>query len=74
MSTSTRIIAVGIGYISLLANVSYAGMRAQNKPENNIKRTVAFIFGFPHSIITLLVVDVGSNRAYGIELPRNQTK
>ena len=59
----------GISGVWVLANVSYAGMRAQDNP-NALWRTLAFIFGLPGTIITFLVVDEGSERAYGIDLPR----
>ena len=59
--------------MSVLANVSYAGMRAQNKPELESWRIVAFLWAFPYSIVTWLVVEPGSKRAYGIELPTNDT-
>lgn len=64
----------GVSGIWVLANISYAGMRAQGS-ESTGWRIVAFIFGFPGTVVTLLVVGNGSGRAYGIELPgrRNET-
>ena len=59
------------GSVWLLSNISYAGMRAQNKPENGTKRTVAFICGFPHTVVSLLAVDEGSERVYGVDCPNN---
>jgi serine/threonine-protein kinase len=54
--------------IWLFANVVYAGMRAQNAPFAG--RAVAFIAGFPGTLVSLAVVTEGSERAYGIALPR----
>jgi hypothetical protein len=59
----------GISGLWVLANVSYAGMRAQNHP-SVLWRTLSFIFGLPGTIITFFVVGEGSDRAYGIDLPR----
>jgi hypothetical protein len=59
----------GVSGLWLLANASFAGMRAQNS-DSVIWRIVAFIFGFPGTLLTLLVVTEGSERAYGIDLPR----
>jgi hypothetical protein len=57
--------------LSILSNVSYAGMRAQNKPENDFARIVTFVFGAPYSLITYFCVEEGSKKAYGIDLPTN---
>ncbi len=59
-----------LGPLGVAANIMYAGMRAQNIPETSYKRKIAFIFGFPTSIISYFMVEEGSCRAYGIELPR----
>lgn len=55
-------------FLWALANVSYAGMRAQNHPSAGW-RAVAFIFGLPGTIISYFAVREGSHRAYGIALP-----
>jgi hypothetical protein len=60
----------GVSGVWVLANVSYAGMRAQDHVKGGW-RTVAFIFGFPGTLVSLLAVGEGSNRAYGVSLPRN---
>ena len=52
----------------MLANVAYAGMRAQDSPA--AVRAVAFTAGLPATLVTMAVVDVGSERAYGVSLPR----
>jgi hypothetical protein len=61
----------GAGGIWILANICYAGMRAQNHPSVGW-RMVSFILGFPGTLITFFVVDQGSERAYGIELPKKR--
>jgi hypothetical protein len=61
----------GVSAIWILANIAYAGMRAQNNPSTGW-RIIAFIFGFPGSVLTWLAVREGSERAYGIDLPRRR--
>jgi hypothetical protein len=53
----------------VLANVSYAGMRAQNNPDAGW-RFAAFVFGFPGTLVSYFVVKEGECQAYGIRLPR----
>lgn len=62
----------GVSGIWLLANLTYAGMRAQSSP-NFLGRVLAFFFGLPGTLLTWLVVDEGSERAYGVELPRRRS-
>ena len=59
----------GSSAIWIFANISYAGMRAQNS-SSVFWRIISFIFGFPGTLLTLLIVQEGSERAYGIELPK----
>lgn len=64
--------AVGTGGASalwVLANFSYAGMRAQNSSSHGW-RVAAFIFGFPGTLISFLAVPEGGNKVYGVHLPR----
>jgi hypothetical protein len=61
----------GSSAIWIFANISYAGMRAQNSPSVGW-RVISFIFGFPGTLLTLLIVREGSERAYGIELPKRR--
>ena len=61
----------GVTAIWMLANVSYAGMRAQNSPSKGW-RVIAFIFGFPGSLISFFVIQEGSGNAYGVHLPRRR--
>lgn len=70
-STQQRAQDTGISGIWALANISFAGMRAQDHPSSGW-RIVAFIFGFPGTLLTYFVVDEGSDRAYGIEIPRKR--
>ncbi|MDQ7774140.1 MAG: hypothetical protein RDU13_11550 [Elusimicrobiales bacterium] len=61
------VVNAGVSGIWVLANISYAGMRAQNNPDV-LWRILSFIFGLPGSIVSLLAVREGSMRAYGINL------
>jgi hypothetical protein len=62
-------VSTGISAIWILANISYAGMRAQNSASSGW-RIVAFIFGLPGTLVSFLAIGEGSERAYGIEVPR----
>lgn len=59
----------GASALWLLANFSYAGMRAQAS-ESRGSRIVAFVFGFPGTLLTFVLVPEGGQRAYGVDLPR----
>ena len=61
----------GVSGIWVLANISYAGMRAQNNP-SVVWRIIAFLVGFPGTLITLLAVKEGGERAYGIDIPKKR--
>ena len=61
----------GVSGLWILANISYAGMRAQNNPHSGW-RVLAFIFGMPGTILSFIVVQEGGGRAYGIALPVQQ--
>ena len=61
----------GVSALWLLANFSFAGMRAQNH-ESVGWRIVAFLFGFPGTLLTFLLVEEGGERAYGVDLPRRR--
>jgi hypothetical protein len=61
----------GVSAIWVLANLCYAGMKAQAHPSVGW-RMVSFIFGFPGTLISFLVVTEGSERAYGVDLPRKR--
>ena len=64
-----RVGNAGASGIWLLANFSYAGMRAQGSTRSGW-RFLAFIFGFPGTCLTWLVVDENSEQASGVDLPR----
>jgi hypothetical protein len=59
----------GVSAVWIFANFSFTGMRAQAKG-TTFWKVVSFIFGFPGTLLTLLVVTQGSERAYGIDMPR----
>lgn len=49
----------GYSMFNILGNLAYAGMRAQGS-DNKLARTLAFIVGFPGTVVTYFVVDEGS--------------
>ena len=59
----------GASVIWIFANISYAGMRAQNSPSAGW-RVLSFIFGFPGTLLSYIVVEEGGERMYGIDVPR----
>jgi hypothetical protein len=59
----------GVSALWILANFSYAGMRAQ-RSRSSTWRIVAFFFGFPGTLVTFVAVAEGEERAYGVDLPR----
>lgn len=61
--------AGGLSAIWILANFSYAGMRAQGSSSHGW-RVAAFIFGFPGTVVSYLAVPEGGERAFGVALPR----
>jgi len=61
----------GASALWIFANLSYAGMRAQNS-SSKAWRIIAFIFGFPGTLLSFFVVDEGGERVYGIEMPRRK--
>ncbi|WP_269792504.1 hypothetical protein [Stenotrophomonas sp. Iso1] len=63
----------GVTGLWVLANISCAGMRAQNSASAGW-RIIAFIFGLPGTFISFLAITEGSERAYGIEVPRRRTR
>jgi hypothetical protein len=64
----TTMTNTGVSGIWILANISYAGMRAQGSNQAGW-RIVAFIFGLPGTLLTFLVVSDSGGSAYGIQLP-----
>lgn len=61
----------GVSAIWVLANISYAGMRAQNNPSKGW-RVLSFIFGFPGTLLTYFAVPEGGERAYGVDIPKRR--
>lgn len=59
----------GVSAIWIFANLSFTAMRAQARG-STFWRVMTFIFGFPGTLVTLLAVTKGSERAYGIDMPR----
>jgi hypothetical protein len=59
----------GVSALWIFSNLSFTGMRAQGRGDT-FWRIVSFIFGFPGTLLTLIVVKPGSQRAYGIDMPR----
>ena len=68
-SAQSQIQHTGISGLWVLANVSLAGIRAQNNP-SVLWRTLALILGLPGTIVTFFAVAEGRDRACGIDLPR----
>jgi hypothetical protein len=68
---STSVRDGGISAIWMLANLAYAGMRAQGSASAGW-RIIAFIFGLPGTLLTYFVVADGSERAYGVDLPKRR--
>ena len=62
---------MGVSSLWILANFSYAGMRAQNSRSAGW-RIISFIFGFPGTLLSLLLIRAGSERAYGVDVPRRR--
>jgi hypothetical protein len=61
----------GVSALWILANISYAGMRAQGNSSFGW-RCIAFICGFPGTLISFFAIRENGCRAYGIDLPRRQ--
>jgi hypothetical protein len=66
--TEDTVRTTGVSALWILANFSFAGMRAQGSPQAG-QRILAFIFGFPGTLLTLIFVREGGRRAYGVDLP-----
>ena len=59
----------GVSAVWVFANLSFTAMQAQDKG-TGFWKVVTFIFGFPGTLLTMMVVDKGSERAYGMDMPR----
>ncbi len=67
--TGDRAGTAGVSGLWILANFCYAGMRAQANP-SSFWRVVSFIFGFPGTVVSLFAIEEGSERVYGVDVPR----
>jgi hypothetical protein len=67
--TGDRASSAGVSSLWVLANFCYAGMRAQGNPSSGW-RIISFIFGFPGTLLSMLVIQEGGERVYGVDLPR----
>lgn len=47
--------ATGVGMVNVLANIAYAGMRAQGS-QNSLGRLLTFALGFPGTLVTFMFV------------------
>lgn len=61
----------GVSAIWIFANLSFTAMRAQ-AGGGSFWKVVTFILGFPGTLVSVLAVEKGSERAYGIDMPRKQ--
>lgn len=59
----------GVSAIWIFANISYSAMRAQNHP-STVWRIITFIFGFPGTLLSMLIIREGECNAYGIHFPK----
>jgi hypothetical protein len=62
----------GVSAVWVFANISFTAMHAQ-ETGSPFWKVVTFIFGFPGTLLTLMVVSKGSERAYGIDMPKRTT-
>jgi hypothetical protein len=61
----------GLGGYSVFWALLYSVWRAQNY-QKKVWRAVAFLGGLPITLLSYFVVAEASDRAYGIELPRQK--
>ena len=73
MLDSNQGVDAGVSGLWMLANICYAGMKAQANPSFGW-RVLSFLFGFPGTLLSLIVVSEGSERAYGIDLPKRRDR
>jgi hypothetical protein len=66
------IVTSGFTVIWVMANLSYAGMRAQGSL-SWWQRKIAFLLGFPGTLVSAFVVVNGAGRVYGVDLPAQIT-
>ena len=61
----------GGAMLSIYMNILYAARRAQGRTTRGWEILI-FILGLPLTLLTQSVVEPGSERAYGIDLPRKR--
>jgi hypothetical protein len=66
--TTVLVVSTGASGFYIVSNIAYAVMRAKNDPKNDSWRNVTFFCGFPATACSYLLVDEGSNKAYGVKL------
>lgn len=64
-------VSTGVSALWILANICYAGMKAQGHPSRKW-RVLSFLFGLPGTLLSLFVVQEGGENAYGIYLPKRR--
>ena len=64
-------VSTGVSALWVLANICYAGMKAQGHP-SRLWRVLSFLFGLPGTLLSLLVGKEGGENAYGVYLPRRR--
>lgn len=70
-SQTVTVTEAGVSGIWILANLSDAGMRAQGSASSGW-RIVAFLFGFPGTLVSYFAVKNAGERAYEVDLPKKQ--
>ena len=73
ISPTNESVDTGVSALWMLANICYAGMKAQANPSFGW-RVLSFLFGFPGTLLSFFVVSDGSERAYGIDLPKRRDR
>ncbi|HMG02493.1 MAG TPA: hypothetical protein VK596_05130 [Edaphobacter sp.] len=64
-------ISTGVSALWVLANICYAGMKAQGHP-SRLWRVLSFLFGLPGTLLSLLMVKEGGENVYDIYLPKRR--
>jgi len=64
-------VSTGVSALWILANICYAGMKAQGHPSRKW-RVRSFLFGLPGTLLSLLVVHECGENAYGVYLPKRR--
>lgn len=70
-NTQQTLTNTGISALWILANLSYAGMRAQGK-KKSFWKIISFLIGLPGTFFSFFLIVDGSETAFGVELPRKR--